>query len=162
MPVRTSAPDGCSRTENSADTRIEVIRGDVARHLVDLKTALEFGEIPAIDAVVLDPSREARTEPPWNAWMRWTPSVFCMWRATRHPWAVTPVFCVSWVGTWCSFGRSICTRIRITWSLWRCLSVPRRSLVRAAAAPSSAQLVAVTKKQIIAVLGGWAVHQPAH
>ena len=52
------APDGCSRTENSADTRIEVIRGDVARHLVDLKTALEFGEIPAIDAVVLDPSRE--------------------------------------------------------------------------------------------------------
>ena len=52
------APDGCSRTENSADTRIEVIRGDVARHLVDLKTALEFGEIPAVDAVVLDPSRE--------------------------------------------------------------------------------------------------------
>lgn len=52
------APDGCSRTDNSADTRIEVIRGDVARHLVDLKTALEFGEIPAIDAVVLDPSRE--------------------------------------------------------------------------------------------------------
>ena len=52
------APDGCSRTENSANTRIEVIRGDVARHLVDLKTALEFGEIPAIDAVVLDPSRE--------------------------------------------------------------------------------------------------------
>lgn len=52
------APDGCSRTENSADTRIEVIRGDVARHLVDLKTALDFGEIPAIDAVVLDPSRE--------------------------------------------------------------------------------------------------------
>ena len=52
------APDGCSRTENSADTRIEVIRGDVARHLVDLKTALEFGEIPAIDAVVLGPSRE--------------------------------------------------------------------------------------------------------
>lgn len=52
------APDGCSRTENSADTRIDVIRGDVARHLVDLKTALEFGEIPAIDAVVLDPSRE--------------------------------------------------------------------------------------------------------
>lgn len=52
------APDGCSRTENSEDTRIEVIRGDVARHLVDLKTALEFGEIPAIDAVVLDPSRE--------------------------------------------------------------------------------------------------------
>ena len=52
------APDGCSRTENSADTRIEVIRGNVARHLVDLKTALEFGEIPAIDAVVLDPSRE--------------------------------------------------------------------------------------------------------
>lgn len=52
------APDGCSRTENSADTRIEAIRGDVARHLVDLKTALEFGEIPAIDAVVLDPSRE--------------------------------------------------------------------------------------------------------
>lgn len=52
------APDGCSRTENSADTRIEVIRGDVACHLVDLKTALEFGEIPAIDAVVLDPSRE--------------------------------------------------------------------------------------------------------
>ena len=52
------APDGCSRTENSADTRIEVIRGDVARHLVDLKTALEFGELPAIDAVVLDPSRE--------------------------------------------------------------------------------------------------------
>lgn len=52
------APDGCSRTENSADTRIEVIRGDVARHLVDLKTALEFGEIPSIDAVVLDPSRE--------------------------------------------------------------------------------------------------------
>ena len=52
------APDGCSRTENSADTRIEVIRGDVARHLLDLKTALEFGEIPAIDAVVLDPSRE--------------------------------------------------------------------------------------------------------
>ena len=52
------APDGCSRTENSADTRIEVIRGDVARHLVDLKTALEFGETPAIDAVVLDPSRE--------------------------------------------------------------------------------------------------------
>lgn len=52
------APDGCSRTENSADTRIEVIRGDVARHLVDLKTALEFREIPAIDAVVLDPSRE--------------------------------------------------------------------------------------------------------
>ena len=52
------APDGCSRTENSADTRVEVIRGDVARHLVDLKTALEFGEIPAIDAVVLDPSRE--------------------------------------------------------------------------------------------------------
>lgn len=52
------APDGCSRTENSSDTRIEVIRGDVARHLVDLKTALEFGEIPAIDAVVLDPSRE--------------------------------------------------------------------------------------------------------
>lgn len=52
------APDGCSRTENSADTRIEVIRGDVARHMVDLKTALEFGEIPAIDAVVLDPSRE--------------------------------------------------------------------------------------------------------
>jgi len=52
------APDGCSRTENSAETRIEVIRGDVARHLVDLKTALEFGEIPAIDAVVLDPSRE--------------------------------------------------------------------------------------------------------
>ena len=52
------APDGCSRTENSADTLIEVIRGDVARHLVDLKTALEFGEIPAIDAVVLDPSRE--------------------------------------------------------------------------------------------------------
>ena len=52
------APDGCSRTENSADTRIEVIHGDVARHLVDLKTALEFGEIPAIDAVVLDPSRE--------------------------------------------------------------------------------------------------------
>lgn len=52
------APDGCSRTDNSADTRIEVIRGDVARHLVDLKTALEFGEIPTIDAVVLDPSRE--------------------------------------------------------------------------------------------------------
>ncbi|WP_311446065.1 TRAM domain-containing protein [uncultured Rothia sp.] len=52
------APDGCSRTDNSANTRIEVIRGDVARHLVDLKTALEFGEIPAIDAVVLDPSRE--------------------------------------------------------------------------------------------------------
>lgn len=52
------APDGCSRTENSTNTRIEVIRGDVARHLVDLKTALEFGEIPAIDAVVLDPSRE--------------------------------------------------------------------------------------------------------
>ncbi len=52
------APDGCSRTENSANTRIEVIRGDVARHLVDLKTALEFGEIPAVDAVVLDPSRE--------------------------------------------------------------------------------------------------------
>ena len=52
------APDGCSRTENSANTRIEVIRGDVARHLVDLKTALEFGELPAIDAVVLDPSRE--------------------------------------------------------------------------------------------------------
>lgn len=52
------APDGCSRTDNSADTRIEVIRGDVARHLVDLKTALEFGEIPVIDAVVLDPSRE--------------------------------------------------------------------------------------------------------
>ena len=52
------APDGCSRTENSANTSIEVIRGDVARHLVDLKTALEFGEIPAIDAVVLDPSRE--------------------------------------------------------------------------------------------------------
>lgn len=52
------APDGCSRTENSANTRIEVIRGDVARHLVDLKTAIEFGEIPAIDAVVLDPSRE--------------------------------------------------------------------------------------------------------
>lgn len=52
------APDGCSRTENSANTRIEVIRGDVARHLVDLKTALEFGEIPTIDAVVLDPSRE--------------------------------------------------------------------------------------------------------
>lgn len=52
------APDGCSRTENSANTRIEVIRGDVARHLVDLKTALDFGEIPAIDAVVLDPSRE--------------------------------------------------------------------------------------------------------
>ncbi|WP_368885426.1 class I SAM-dependent RNA methyltransferase [Rothia mucilaginosa] len=52
------APDGCSRTENSANTRIEVIRGDVARHLVDLKTALEFGEIPAIDAVILDPSRE--------------------------------------------------------------------------------------------------------
>ena len=52
------APDGCSRTENSANTRIEMIRGDVARHLVDLKTALEFGEIPAIDAVVLDPSRE--------------------------------------------------------------------------------------------------------
>lgn len=52
------APDGCSRTKNSANTRIEVIRGDVARHLVDLKTALEFGEIPAIDAVVLDPSRE--------------------------------------------------------------------------------------------------------
>lgn len=52
------APDGCSRTENSANTRIEVIRGDVTRHLVDLKTALEFGEIPAIDAVVLDPSRE--------------------------------------------------------------------------------------------------------
>lgn len=52
------APDGCSRTENSANTRIEVIRGDVARHLVDLKTALEFGEIPAIDVVVLDPSRE--------------------------------------------------------------------------------------------------------
>ena len=52
------APDGCSRTENSANTRIEVIRGDVARPLVDLKTALEFGEIPAIDAVVLDPSRE--------------------------------------------------------------------------------------------------------
>ena len=52
------APDGCSRTENSANTHIEVIRGDVARHLVDLKTALEFGEIPAIDAVVLDPSRE--------------------------------------------------------------------------------------------------------
>nr|WP_256500360.1 hypothetical protein [Rothia sp. P3C3.S176] len=52
------APDGCSRTDNSEDTRIEVIRGDVARHLVDLKTALEFGEIPVIDAVVLDPSRE--------------------------------------------------------------------------------------------------------
>ena len=52
------APDGCSRTDNSANTRIEVIRGDVARHLVDLKTAIEFGEIPAIDAVVLDPSRE--------------------------------------------------------------------------------------------------------
>ena len=52
------APDGCSRTENSANTRIEVIRGDVARHLVDLKTAFEFGEIPAVDAVVLDPSRE--------------------------------------------------------------------------------------------------------
>ena len=52
------APDGCSRTDNSVNTRIEVIRGDVARHLVDLKTALEFGEIPAIDAVVLDPSRE--------------------------------------------------------------------------------------------------------
>lgn len=52
------APDGCSRTDNSADTRIEVIRGDVARHLVDLKTALEFGEIPTIDVVVLDPSRE--------------------------------------------------------------------------------------------------------
>lgn len=56
------APDGCSRTENSADTRIEVIRGDVARHLVDLKTALEFGEIPAIDAVVLDPSREGANQ----------------------------------------------------------------------------------------------------
>ena len=52
------APDGCSRTDNSANTRSEVIRGDVARHLVDLKTALEFGEIPAIDAVVLDPTRE--------------------------------------------------------------------------------------------------------
>lgn len=56
------APDGCSRTDNSANTRIEVIRGDVARHLVDLKTALEFGEIPAIDAVVLDPSREGANQ----------------------------------------------------------------------------------------------------
>lgn len=52
------APDGCSRTDNSAQTRIEVIRGDVARHLVDLKTARDFEQIPPIDAVVLDPSRE--------------------------------------------------------------------------------------------------------
>ena len=52
------APDGCSRTDNSAQTRIEVIRGDVARHLIDLKTALDFEQLPPIDAVVLDPSRE--------------------------------------------------------------------------------------------------------
>ena len=52
------APDGCSRSDNSAQTRIEVIRGDVARHLVDLKTARDFEQIPPIDAVVLDPSRE--------------------------------------------------------------------------------------------------------
>ena len=86
------APDGCSRTENSADTRIEVIRGDVARHLLDLKTALEFGEIPLLMRWSLIHPVRVRTEPPWNAWMRWTPNVFCTWHVTRHPWGVTPVF----------------------------------------------------------------------
>ncbi len=148
------APDGCSRTENSADTRIEVIRGDVARHLVDLKTALEFGEIPAIDAVVLDPSREGANRTTLERLDALDPKRILYVACDPASLVVTPVFCVSWVGTWCSFGRLICTRIRITWSRWRFLSVPRRSLVRAAAAPSSAQLVAVTKQQIIAVLGG--------
>ena len=50
--------DGISRTERAAQTRIEVIRGDVAHHLVDLKTAYDFGEIPPIDVAVVDPSRD--------------------------------------------------------------------------------------------------------
>ena len=52
------APDGAARSESAKDTRIEVIHGDVARTLLDLKTALELDELPHIDAVVLDPSRE--------------------------------------------------------------------------------------------------------
>ena len=130
------APDGCSRTENSADTRIEVIRGDVARHLVDLKTALEFGEIPAIDAVVLDPSREGANRTTLERLDALDPKrilyVACDPASLGRDTGILREL------GWDSFGHLICTRIRITWSRWRFLSVPPRSLVRAAAAPSSA------------------------
>ena len=52
------APDGPSRSDNSKETRVEVIRGDVAQSLQDLKAAHSLGQIPTPDAVVLDPSRE--------------------------------------------------------------------------------------------------------
>ena len=60
LPAWVADNDGATFEEAATHFGVapEVIRGDVARHLVDLKTALEFGEIPAIDAVVLDPSRE--------------------------------------------------------------------------------------------------------
>ena len=52
------APDGPSRSDNSQETRVEVIRGDVAQSLQDLNEARALNQVPAPDAVVLDPSRE--------------------------------------------------------------------------------------------------------
>lgn len=52
------APDGLARSDSARNTRVEVLKGEVSHTLLDLKTALELNEIPHIDAVVLDPSRE--------------------------------------------------------------------------------------------------------
>ncbi len=50
----------------------------------------EFGEIPPLMRWSLTrPIEESQNQTTWNAWLLWTPSVFCTWRATRHPLGVT-------------------------------------------------------------------------